>query len=797
MINRQYFIWYIFIFNIINKIYFENIRYVKNYEVVIRKKKNIERGIGNDFAFIRRYYKNRLLSDVSYKNRIKGKNRVDKEGDVKRYDNNNDNNNNNNNNNNNDNNNDNKMDNSYNYKNKSIKENKTKIRKEQVPSLDKTYNRNINEKEEIKKKIKDIQRKRLIIHFKQDNTILSSRNYKHIFMKVLSNCGHIEKLTFINFYLYEFPKSINNEDMLLKFCLRLLESRRINVENDYQISHTKQMKSHNKNDDSKNDDNKNNDSKNNDNKNDDSKNNDSKNNDSKNNDSTNNDSTNNDNKCDNMNSKNNCIYQIKDKIKDLPNVSPSASTFNSISTSPYTLKVRDRNKYPNDKNYIFKINHSNKNNNNNNYNYHHNNNQSHSSAKYQTQRLNKKMIGTNILDGYDIIQMEEGLNLSHNYELNDVNVCIIDTGIDENHIDLKDNIIEKKTFMKHSDKKYNIDGINSIESSANIESSDNIESINNIESSDNINSINNIDSSDNINSINNIESSDNINSINNIESSDNNVHTMLRNKLYLEKKKECCNYNTSNDGHGHGTFIAGIIAGNSPKGKKGIKGISKKAKLIICKALNNNNAGYISDILECFNFCAKKKARIINASFASTTHYPSLFQALKELQDKDILVISSSGNCSSNSKCKQAFQECNLNIQKLYPAAYSADLRNIISVSNIIQQSNGNIVLSPDSCYSPNYVHLAAPGGNIISAFPNNKYAISSGTSFSAAVITGLASLVLSINSNLTSQQVIELFKKSIVQTKSLENKVKWGGFINVYDLVRLTIDSLPKDKDE
>ncbi|EWC90276.1 hypothetical protein PFNF54_00898 [Plasmodium falciparum NF54] len=689
MINRQYFIWYIFIFNIINKIYFENIRYVKNYEVVIRKKKNIERGIGNDFAFIRRYYKSRLLSDVSYKNNsIKGKNRVDKEGDIKKYDNNDDN----------------KMDNSYDYKNKSIKENETKIRKEQVISLDKRYNRNINEKEEIKKKIKDIQRKRLIIYFKQDNTILSSRNYKHIFMKVLSSCGHIEKLTFINFYLYEFPKSINNEDMLLKICLRLLESRRINVENDNQISHTVQMKSYN----------------------------------------------NNNNKWDNINSKNNCIYQIKDKIKDLPNVSPSASTFTSISTSPYTLKLRDRNKYANDKNHIFKINHSNKhknNNNNNNNNDYHNNNKSnyhsHSSAKCQTQRLNKKMIGTNILDGYDIIQMEEGLNLSHNYELNDVNVCIIDTGIDENHIDLKDNIIEKKT-------------------------SDNIKS------------------SDNINSSDNIKSSDN-----------NNVHTMLRNKLYLKKKKECSNYNTSNDGHGHGTFIAGIIAGNSPKGKKGIKGISKKAKLIICKALNNNNAGYISDILECFNFCAKKKARIINASFASTTHYPSLFQALKELQDKDILVISSSGNCSSNSKCKQAFQECNLNIQKLYPAAYSADLNNIISVSNIIQQSNGNIVLSPDSCYSPNYVHLAAPGGNIISTFPNNKYAISSGTSFSASVITGLASLVLSINSNLTSQQVIELFKKSIVQTKSLENKVKWGGFINVYDLVRFTIDSLPKDKDE
>ncbi|SOV11772.1 subtilisin-like protease 3 [Plasmodium gaboni] len=702
MINRHYFIWYIFIFNIINKIYFENIKYI-NYEVVVRKKKYIERGIGSNFIFTRRYYKNRLLNDVSYINSNKRKDGEDKKkGNIKNYINNKKK----------------KIDNSYNYKNKNIKKNKTKIRKEQSTYLDKRYNTNINEKEEIKKKIKDIQRKRLIIHFKQDNNILSSRNYKHIFMKILSNCGHIEKLIFINFYLYEFPKYINNEEMILNICLRLLESRRINVEKDTQINHGLQMKSDNKMGDNIKSDNKRGDNKY------------------------------DNNIYDNYNSKNskiNVACPIKDKTKELPHGSASTSTFTSISTSPYILSLKDKRKYENNKNHIFKINHSNKNkdNNNNNTNYHsnsnnNNSNSNHSSAKYQSERLNKKMIGTNILDGYDIIQIEEGMNLSYNYEVNDVNVCIIDTGIDDEHVDLKDNIIEKKEYMKKSDKNYNRNDNN------------------------NNNNIYNIDN-------------------------------MLRKRLFLKEKEECCNHNNSNDGHGHGTFIAGIIAGNSPKQKRGIKGISKKAKLIICKALNNNNAGYISDILECFNFCAKKKSKIINASFASTTHYPSLFQALKELQNKDILVISSSGNCSSNSKCKQAFQECNLNIQKLYPAAYSADLDNIISVSNMTQQSNGNIVLSSDSCYSPYYVHLAAPGGNIISTFPHNKYAISSGTSFSAAVITGLASLVLSINSHLNSQQVIEIFKNSIVHTKSLESKVKWGGFINVYDLVKLTIDSLPK----
>ncbi|CRH00597.1 subtilisin-like protease 3, putative [Plasmodium relictum] len=330
-----------------------------------------------------------------------------------------------------------------------------------------------------------------------------------------------------------------------------------------------------------------------------------------------------------------------------------------------------------------------------------------SNFKFLLNKMYKKCNMTNILEGYDIIQLKEAMELAGPYEINDVNVCIVDTGIDHNHDDLKDNIIEIKKSK--------------------------------------------------------------------------------RNKIKGDTLYN--NGENSMDRHGHGTFIAGIIAGNSQK-DKGIKGISKKAKLIICKALNDNNTGYISDVLECFNFCAKKKARIINASFASTADHSSLFNALMKLQEKNILVITSSGNCSGNNK-KNTFQHCNLDVKKLYPSAYTVKLNNIISVSNMLQQPNGNLIISPDSCYSKSYVHLAAPGKNIRSTLPHNKYAISSGSSFSAAIITGFASLMLSINSELTCFQIIEKFKNSITHEKSLKNKVKWGGFINAYNLIKSTAESL------
>ncbi|EUD68196.1 hypothetical protein C922_01214 [Plasmodium inui San Antonio 1] len=337
-------------------------------------------------------------------------------------------------------------------------------------------------------------------------------------------------------------------------------------------------------------------------------------------------------------------------------------------------------------------------------------------------RLQTDKKGTNIIHGYDQTKMKEGTELSEPYEQNDVDVCIVDTGVDYDHRDLRGNI---SLVLHGGDVREGHNGSGG-------DGRDPDESIGD--------------------------------------------------------DGHCRHHPRGMDNHGHGTFIAGIIAGNSQRNSQGIKGICRRAKLTICKALNSENAGFISDILKCFNFCASKKAKIINASFASTKNYLSLFEALKTLEEKNILVVSSSGNCCPTPESKNTFPECNLDVKKVYPTAYSTQLRNLITVSNMIQRGNGEVSLSPDSCYSANYVHLAAPGDDIISTFPQNKYAISSGSSFSAAVVTGLAALVLSINADLNYEEVIVLLRGSIVQVESLGSRVKWGGFLDVRHLVSATI---------
>ncbi|KEG02809.1 subtilisin-like protease 3, putative [Plasmodium vinckei vinckei] len=376
-----------------------------------------------------------------------------------------------------------------------------------------------------------------------------------------------------------------------------------------------------------------------------------------------------------------------------------------------------------------------------------NNNSLHLNEKNKTFQVNnssmfkkpyknlKKCNKINIVEEYnDISEIVKGVKLSNLYEKKNVNVCIIDTGIDYDHTNLKDSIIDMKSTEGN----------------------------------------------------------------------------------YYQKKKQNNKYNfldRSNplDEHGHGTFIAGIVAGNinntDNDTKEGIQGINTMAKLIICKALNNNNVGNVSDILDCFDYCVEKNAKIINASFSSTKNYPSLYYAMKELEKKGILVITSSGNClqksdessnvevqpESNNEAMQThgYNECNLNLAKLYPPAYSPNLTNLLVVSNIIKDSNNNIVLSSDSCYSNKYVQFGVPGNDILSTHINNQYATSSGSSFSAAVVTGAISLLLSINPNFNYKEIIELIKKAIVPVNNLKDKVKWGGYLNVHLLVKLAIEKM------
>ncbi|MBR0841457.1 S8 family serine peptidase [Bradyrhizobium liaoningense] len=176
--------------------------------------------------------------------------------------------------------------------------------------------------------------------------------------------------------------------------------------------------------------------------------------------------------------------------------------------------------------------------------------------------------------------------------------------------------------------------------------------------------------------------------------------------------------------HVHGTGIAGVIAAHAR-----LMGSAPEARIIAIRAFGGSagaaeSSSYI--ILRSLNYAAEHGAQIVNMSFAGPKD-AVIERAIAATAARGLVLIAAAGNAGAKSP-------------PLYPAANP----NVIAVSATDQQ---------DKLFSAsnrgNYIALAAPGVDIFLPAPDGKYQMTSGTSFSAAYVSGVAALLLERNSAL------------------------------------------------
>jgi subtilisin family serine protease len=185
---------------------------------------------------------------------------------------------------------------------------------------------------------------------------------------------------------------------------------------------------------------------------------------------------------------------------------------------------------------------------------------------------------------------------------------------------------------------------------------------------------------------------------------------------------------------GHGSHVAGIIGAVSNNGA-GIAGVNWQTNILAVKWVSFNNDGNTSGLITALQWVinAKKAGiniRVVNdsATWPGTAFSQALSDELDALGTNDILFVTAAGNTAQNNDTVPR-----------YPCSYAR--ANMICAAASDQSDH----LWSSSNYGISTVDLAAPGVNIYSTLKGaGTYGYISGTSMSAAQVSGAAALVLS-----------------------------------------------------
>ncbi len=170
--------------------------------------------------------------------------------------------------------------------------------------------------------------------------------------------------------------------------------------------------------------------------------------------------------------------------------------------------------------------------------------------------------------------------------------------------------------------------------------------------------------------------------------------------------------------HQHGTAIAGLIAGH---GK--LIGVAPEARILAVRAFDPAGGagaqGTTLNVLKGLDWAVEHRARIVNMSFAGPPD-PAFHRSLANAHAKGVVLVAAAGNGGAKSP-------------PLYPAADP----NVIAVT----ATDADDGLLPQANRG-RYIDVAAPGAQVLVAVPGG-YEVSSGTSYSAAEVSGVVALLL------------------------------------------------------
>jgi hypothetical protein len=215
---------------------------------------------------------------------------------------------------------------------------------------------------------------------------------------------------------------------------------------------------------------------------------------------------------------------------------------------------------------------------------------------------------------------------------------------------------------------------------------------------------------------------------------------------------------STEDTHGHGTAVSAIIAGSPSAGVAGLCPEAVLVPLVYCSktekgAILKGDVAMLAQII--YDAVDVYGCRIINISSGAQSDITALRDAVAYAERCGVLIVASAGNDGK----KTAY----------YPGAYSTVL------------CAGSVNASEDGAasFSNRYkgVDVLAPGKRVLTATRDGEPALGTGTSFSAAYVSGMAAALLTENPSLTPHELREIIKSTArdIGKAGYDEESGWG----------------------
>ncbi|HEX2143746.1 MAG TPA: S8 family serine peptidase [Glycomyces sp.] len=220
---------------------------------------------------------------------------------------------------------------------------------------------------------------------------------------------------------------------------------------------------------------------------------------------------------------------------------------------------------------------------------------------------------------------------------------------------------------------------------------------------------------------------------------------------------------------GHGTAVAGLIAGRADSRHPGI---APDASILPIRVLDDENRYHDSAMVgAAVEWAVDNGADVINLSLGGHYDSPPFAQAVAYAEQHDVLIVACTGNQHRDGPEEDVW--------------FPARVPDVLAVTSTDQHGERwKTAVTGDG------TDLAAPGANLSAPKPGGGHKTVTGTSFASAVVSGAAALVRSAHPEWTAGQV----RRALIATAEAGTPDLGSGIVDVASAVETEAPAMPAE---